>query len=113
MIFLDFGGSLFFLLFVFLGEAFSTFAHFVEGADHDENYKANDEEVDDGLEEVAIVNGGRFDTLNIGRDGEFEGAEVETTDNHRDKWHDDVINERGNNGGESATDDNADSEIHD
>ena len=71
LVFFDGGSGFFFLFFVFLGEAFSAFTHFVERANHEENDEADDEEVNDGLEEVAVVDGGRLDAFDVGGDGEL------------------------------------------
>ena len=113
MVFLNFSGSFFFLFFVFLSETFGAFAHFVEGADYEENYEANDEEVDDGLEEVAVIDGGRLNAFDVSGDGELEGAKVEAADNHGNDRHDDVVDKRVDDSSEGTTDDDTDGEIHD
>ena len=113
MIFLDFCGFLFFLVLGFLGEALSAFAHLVQASDHKEDDKADDEEVDNGLEEVAVVDGGWLDAWDVGWDSDLEGTEVEAADEHGNYWHDDVIHEGIDNGGKSATDDDTDGKIHD
>ncbi len=71
LVFLDFGGGFFFFVFGFFGEALGAFAHFVEGANHEEDNEGDNEEVNGGLEEIAVVYGGGFNALNVGRDGEF------------------------------------------
>lgn len=103
----------FFFLFGFLGQAFGAFAHFVEGANHEEDDKGDDEEVDGGLEEVAVVDGGGFDAFDVGGDGELKVGKIVTADNHGDDRHDDVVDEGGDNGGESGADNHTDGEVHD
>ncbi len=113
LVFFDGSGGFFFFVFVFLGEAFGAFTHFVESADHEENHKADDEEVNDGLEEVAVINSGGLNTFNVGGNGKLEGAKVEAADNHGNDWHNDVVDKGVDDGGEGTTDDDTDSEVHD
>lgn len=113
LVFLDFDGGFFFFVFGFFGEALSTFTHFVEGANHEENHKADDEEVNDGLEEVAVINSGGLNAFDVGGDGELEGAKVEAADNHGNDRHNDVVDKRVDDSSEGTTDDDTDSEVHD
>ena len=65
------------------------------------------------MDEVSVVYRGGFDPWDVSWDGDFEVCEIETTDNHGDDGHDDVIHERSDDRGESATDDDTDSEVDD
>ena len=69
------------------------FLHVVERADEEKNHESDNQEVDDGLDEVSVVNGRGFDSGDIGGNHELQGGEVEPTDNHRDNRHDDVVDE--------------------
>lgn len=71
LVFFDFSFGFFLFVFFFLGEFFSAFAHFVERADHEEDNEGDNEEINGGLEEIAVVYGGGFNAFNVGRDGEF------------------------------------------
>ena len=113
LVFLNLFGFLFFFVFTFFGETFGAFAHFVEGANHEEDDKGDDEEVNGGLEEVAVVDGGGLDAFDVGGDGELEVGKIVTADDHGDDWHDDVVDEGGDNGGESGADNHTDGEVHD
>ena len=113
LIFLDLRGLFFLLLFGLLGEAFSTFAYLVQSPNQHEDDEGDKEEVDDSLDEVAVIDGSWLDSFNVGGDGDLEGTEVKTADNHRNDRHDYVIDERGDDGCKSTTNDDTDGEIHD
>lgn len=104
-----FGGFFSFLIFDW-GRSGFLFC-LVDEADKKEDYKSDDQEVNKSLDEVSIVNSCGFNAFNVGGDSNFQGSEVEATDEHRDDWHDDVIDERGDNRGKSATDDDTDGEV--
>ena len=68
------------------------FLHVVHGTDNEENNESDDEKINDGLNEIAVVDGGRFFEAGKGRDDELEVGEIETADNHGDNGHDDIVN---------------------
>ena len=96
---------------VFDGGRSGFFLEVVDEFDEKEDGEGDDEEIDDGLEEVAVVYGGRFFDAEEGRTDKFKAGEVETADNHGDDGHDDVVYKGSDDGGESATDDDADGEV--
>ncbi len=80
---------------------------------HDEEYtECYDHEVECNLEEVTIVDGNRFLSLDDGGKGYLEICEVHIPDEPSDRWHDDVFHERGHNLAKCGTDNHTDSEIY-
>ena len=109
--FLGFFGSLFGFLIFNRGRS-GFFFGFVDEADHEEDDKSDNEEINKSLDEISVVDGRGFDAFYISGDGEFEVREIETTDEHRDDRHDDIVDERGDDRSESATDDDTDGKVN-
>lgn len=86
MVFFGFGVG-----FVFDWSWSGLFLHVVDGANHEEDNKGNDEEIDGGLNEVAVVDGGRVDALDVGGNDKLEARKVEAADEHGNYGHDDVV----------------------
>ena len=103
-----------FLFGFFGGEfGFGGLLEFVEGADDEKDDKGDDEEIDDAFDEETELNLGGFAGAEEAGNGDREMAEVDATDEHTDDRHDDVVHQGGDNGAESATNDDTDSEIDD
>lgn len=85
----------------------------VHGANNYEDDKGNEEEVDDVLDEVAVGDvGDRIGAEDVG-DVEGEAGKVETAGEKARDWHDNVVDEGFDDGGEGATNCNTDGEIDD
>ncbi len=98
------GGSLLGVLF-----AIELIKHF----DEDENGEGDEQEIDDILEEVAVGDmGGGVGAEEIG-DVDGKGREIETAGEEAGDRHDDVVNERFDDGSEGATDGDANGEVND
>lgn len=85
----------------------------VHHLDDEEDSEGNNEEIDDILDKVAVSDvGGRVGTEEVGNvDG--ESRKVETAGEKTSDRHDDVVDERFDDGGEGATDGDTDGEIND
>lgn len=86
---------------------------FVNSLDEEEDHKGDDKEVDDVLDEVTVGDGSTaFATKEIW-DGNAKRGEIKATADEADNWHDDVVNDWGNDSSKGRTDDDAYSEVHD
>ena len=82
-----------------LGGRFGLFVQGVDKLDHNEQHKGNDEEVDDGVDELADLDAGAAQTNDhIGKI---------CLEKQADQRVDDVLHQRGDNCGEGTADDNA------
>lgn len=108
--FLLFGLGLLFEL--FFGSVLST-VELVHSFDDDEDGESDDEEVDDVLDEVAVSDVGDGVGAEDIRNVDREGGEIKTAGQEAGDGHDDVVDKGFDDGGESATNRDADGEIHD
>src|SRR6185369_823288 len=91
-----------------------------ELAYHEKDHEGDDQEVDHRVEEDAIVERRRPGGLCLGqrrvmlpRQIEEEVLEVHSAENQADRWHQDVVDERGHDLAERAADHDGHGEIHD
>lgn len=81
--------------------------------DNDENSKSDDEEIDDILDEITVGDmSGSIGTEEIG-DIDREGRKVKTAGEEASNRHNNIIDERFDDGSESATNSDTDGEIND
>lgn len=69
------GGLIFFGLgvgFVFNWSRSGFLLHAIEATDHEKDNEADNEEVNNGLDKVAVVDSGWFDAFNVSWDSKFE-----------------------------------------
>lgn len=81
--------------------------------DEDEDTERDDKEIDDGLEEITVLDADADTITEPVWNRDVEVGEIDTTDNHPDDWHDDVVDESGDDFSECGTDDDTDGEVDD
>lgn len=91
----EFGLEGFGALFGAFGSFFGTFAEIVDKLDEHKNTERDKNEVDDALDEFAVSD-------RCGADGNRKGGEVNAAEDETDSRHNNIINEGGDDGGESA-----------
>ena len=107
------GSGLFFLL---LGQI----SHLVEHLDDEKDNQSQDEEVDDGGDEVTVVQGVQDLVAGLVQDGiteqagqdQLHFAEIDAAQEDGHDGHDDVIGQGLGDGGEGGADDGTDSQCH-
>lgn len=105
------GGRLFLLLVGELGDG-------VHGLDQRKDDDGHDEEVDDGRDETAVVEGGGAGFLGgfeggvgVAVEGDEEVGEIHLAGEQCQAGHDDVVDQRVDDGFEGGTDDDTDGHI--
>jgi hypothetical protein len=90
----------------------------VDGLHHEENRQAHDDEVDDGVDEHAVIDGGRPGLLGrrqagVGRAAQVDEqvAEVDLAQQQADGGHDDVLDQRVDHCPEGCADDDAHGQV--
>jgi len=106
------------------GGLFSSLLGLVDRFDEEEDAQSDEEEINDGLDESAVIQGGAAgfhslldggeafssDTVGVLDDGEHAGNAAGTGD-QADERHDHISDQRGNDLAEGTADDNADGHI--
>ena len=89
-------------------------AHLVDPLDQQEDHDGDEQEVDDGLDEAAVLDGGLLDAGRLvrGPDDALQGGEVDAAEEGADDGHEHIVHQGLDDGGERAADDDAHGHIH-
>ena len=95
-------------------------AELIDGFDQAKNARADDHELDDDIDKVPVAENCRPTLLGISQrgimfpvQGKIEILEIDSLQKETDWWHDDVIDQSGDNFPKGDPHNDADGEIHD